>query len=1159
MSEPMRTSRARLRRGAVSAIAVTAVVAAGLGTSSAATAADGDSQLRAQLQKRADRAPRVDKGATPAPSVGIDRRIDSDLAKAKGPVSVMVELDTQSGAQAFTRNKSRGQRVATGAERDARAASRAQASKVVGSFGKSATKAKELYRASGVYSGVAVTTDASRLKALSSLPGVKAIHTLTPKSLSNASSVPLVGAPAAWAGSAAGTGKGVKVGVIDTGIDYTHTDFGGTGDYKTADAKDTQPGWETAKVVGGYDFAGDSYNADPASADFEPVPTPDPNPLDCNGHGTHVSGTSAGYGVNKDGSTYAGPWNTQTPSKQFEIGPGVAPQASLYGLRVFGCEGSTNLVIPALEWAFDHDLDVVNMSLGSSYGSPQDPDAVASNNLSAAGTVVVASIGNSGDVYEIGGSPGNATRAIAVAASDDGASVNDAFRVDSPADVEPADPIDGQRDNLFAASRSIAYAWGTKPDVTNQPLSIVGDWSQAPSDANNIDGCTAYSAADTAKIKGTIVMQMWLDGDGRRCGSKVRADNAAAAGAVGDVMGSDSNTFSAGITGSELIPAELVVKQGTDAILAALAKGEVRGTLSYALRNTVTLKDSSLVDMLASFSSRGIGVAGSVKPDVAAPGASIFSASVGTGHEGETESGTSMAAPHVAGQAALVVAAHPGWTPEQVKAAIMNTATEDVHTGANKTGPAYGPERVGAGRIRVDRSVTSPVLAYNKDDAGAVSVSFGPVEATRNLTLTKTVSVQNTGDATAGYKVAYRAAHDTPGAAYSVTPRQVTVPAGTTKQVTVTLKVKRAALRHVQDPTTDSDPLGIGLTRSFRTDASGRVVLTPTSGGNVLRVPVWSAPRPASAMSQADRVTLAPSGLLQKGQVTLSGSPVAQGTGASQYTSTVSGFQLQMQSKRLPDCLGTTGEDTTTCVQFPDDRAGDLKYAGSASDAPSYAAAGLDPYAGYSADSACTANCTLPPAMLSFGISTWGPWRTAAGNAEFDIYLDGNGDKTPDAVVYNTRLRTTDDYDYFVSTTLSLPAGKVIDQELTNVSDGSFENGLFNSDAIVMPVSLYSLAQAKVIKPGASVGYQVVGFSSETGLADGDTSATAEWKKIDVGSPGLQVTGDGGLATLNTDAPRQKLDVTRNPRTATVDKPQGLLLLHHLNATGDRAQVVDVR
>ena len=78
----------------------------------------------------------------------------------------------------------------------------------------------------------------------------------------------------------------------------------------------------------------------PATA--PPVPVPDPNPLDCEGHGSHVAGTTAGLGVTKAGDTYTGGYSTDIDPATMSIGPGVAPGASLYALKVFGCEGDTS-------------------------------------------------------------------------------------------------------------------------------------------------------------------------------------------------------------------------------------------------------------------------------------------------------------------------------------------------------------------------------------------------------------------------------------------------------------------------------------------------------------------------------------------------------------------------------------------------------------------------------------------------------------------------------------------------------------------------------------------------------------------------------------------------------------------------------------------------
>lgn len=1150
------TSRGPRRRrglvGTVSAGAATALAAATLGVPPAGAAP------HATVKHRIDKPlPSSVKGAGSL-ALGTQRtagdRVDQDLRRATGTVDVMLELDAAPAVRAFGLARGRGVAAAKSAARSQTAAVRTAQRAVESHFGAGATRARTLYRAHAAYAGIAVQTDASRLAALASLPGVKAVHRLTPKSTSNSSSVPLIGAPKAWAGRD-DTGEGIRIGIIDTGIDYTHADFGGEGTTAAFEAAKASTAFlGTPKVVGGYDFAGDDYDGDdPAS-----VPVPDRNPLDCEGHGSHVAGTTAGLGVAADGSTWTGGYADPIDPEQVRIGPGVAPGANLYALKVFGCEGSTNLVGQALDWAADPNgdgdvsdhLDVVNMSLGSSYGSPQDPDSVASNNLAVLGTVVVASIGNSGDVYEVGGSPGNARRVLGVAASDDGDDVVDGLKVDSPTGIEPADTIDGHQDDVFAALRSDSYGWATEAGATDAPVVTIGDWSKPVDGSNDIDGCDPYSSADASTVAGKVVMLWWLDGNGRRCGSQARADEAYAAGAAGVIYGSDSNAFSAGVLGDAHIPAMLLVKQGRDAIKARLdASAEVRVTMTNALRNAVTVRNPGAVDQLAGFSSRGVGVAGGVKPDVTAPGVTTFSVAVGTGDEGVAESGTSMASPHVAGEAALVRAAHPGWTVEEVKAAIMNTATQDVFVGPGHTGETYGPERVGSGRVVADAAVDTATLAYVTDDPGAVSVSFGPVAVTTaTRTLTKTVRVVNKRPTqVAEYALDYVAAHPTPGVTYTLSPSQVRVPAGGSVDVRVTATFTRSALQAVSDPTVDSDPLQIGFMTNQRTDAGGRIVLSPvggTSGGD-LRVPVWSAPRPASSMRAAAGATVTGSGTVQHAFLPLTGSGVdnaedPEDPGPEDYASTVSTFQLQATSPRIPDCSPSRVLD---CLETADDRGADLRYVGSASD---WAAWG---------------DQDKGNALLTFGISTHGPWRTPASEVEFDVYLDTDGDGTADAVAYTTRYATaTDDYDYFLTELVDLRAGHVgdvIDDQLTNGVDGSFDTNLFNSDSLAMPVSIEALLGAGLVPSAASrVRYWVASYS-QSGQVDTVGSAVAPLT-VSLASPGLSAFGDYGTL-LNTDLPGATLDVYRDAASASVDKPQGLLLLHHLNTDGARAQVVTVK
>ena len=156
---------------------------------------------------------------------------------------------------------------------------------------------------------------------------------------------------------------------MDTGIDIDHPDLGGGG----TNGGTTFP---SARVIAGWDFVGDAFNADPASPAYNPVATPDANPDDCGGHGSHVAGIVGARGAVK----------------------GVAPNVSFGAYRVFGCSGSTtaDIMIAAMERALADGMDVLNMSIGSTYQWPEYPTAKAATRLVNKGVVVVASAGNSG-------------------------------------------------------------------------------------------------------------------------------------------------------------------------------------------------------------------------------------------------------------------------------------------------------------------------------------------------------------------------------------------------------------------------------------------------------------------------------------------------------------------------------------------------------------------------------------------------------------------------------------------------------------------------------------------------------------------------------------------------------------------------------------------
>lgn len=1162
--------------------------------------------------------------------------IDAMLMHQHGRVDVMLQLADAPAVVPFaavraSKNRPVAARVAAFSAQTARISSRQQ--QVASYFSRSATRSQQLFSLHNLYNGIAVRTDASRLVALARVPGVIGVHALVPKKLLNSATVPLIGAPAVWqgvAGAGSNIGTGMKIGIIDTGIDYTHKDFGGPGTvaaYKAALATDTQaPNYPDPKVAGGFDFAGDAYDGsaglpgDPDTNATDAVPHPDANPLDCSGHGTHVAGTAAGYGVATDGTTYRGGYSQlagltqQQYSALFKIGPGVAPGATLYALKIFGCGSETgtssDLIASALDWAAQIQsngkprLDVVNMSLGADFTTATDPDAVAANNASLAGVTVVAAAGNAGDLFNAAGAPGNAIRAISVAASNDTQDLLDGVNFSDAGDKSLASG------NPWPAEESVSFDWANRPDVT-APLAIIGTATDAttwrtPGANNNSDGCDPLSAADAAKVTGKIALLSWTDNDAsRRCSSAVRTDNVAAAGAAGVVIDNDEDQFAAGLLGDAQIPAVITTKTAGDKALADVFAGHsVTATLSYQLHNAVPLTHPATANAVADFSSRGGSIPGSVKPDVTAPGVTVFSANFGTGFDGISDGGTSMATPHVAGVAALVRAAHPTWAPEQVKAAIMDTATQDVYavaadgSSADKTKP-LAPERVGAGRVVADAAVADNVLAYLTGGSGAVSVSFGPVAATQTETLSKSVTVANQTANTVSYSLSYDAINTNPGATYTVSQTDcsaagpsasVTVAPGSTAQVAVCLTIDPSKLTSHPDPTLTLKPTLAApydvfsgqIERDFVTTASGRLVLTNTADHSTLRVPVYAAPRPASAMSAPSAMTLNSAGI---GTLALTGTGVNRAPSGtdSAVQSFVDAFELQATSGALPTCSPSGAG--TNCLMTPDDKAADLKYVGYASEAPFYNQA-FGSGAAWSLNPA--GDGSVPPALGYFGIAMQADWNSP-DYPLVEVLLDLNNDNDPDAVLYNLRVPGTDIFLSELASVVHDPQlgdvpGNIYDDQNINLEDGARDMNVFNSDVMTLPFTLAALAKLASdehlanLSTSPRISYAVDSGDGETGFVDsvGDPTEGQSELSVNLAQPGLTasdvssadsvchgvaLTTPQCLPTLNEDQP---LDSKGAPISLTVyksseyaaDHPQGILLLHHLNVDGQRAQVV---
>jgi minor extracellular serine protease Vpr len=677
--------------------------------------------------------------------------------------------------------------------------------------------AKVLAQYQHALNGIKVEVDRSKIAALAKLPGVVSVHPVGTYNRTNAVSVPFIGAPAVWQGIPGFRGEGIKIAIIDTGIDYTHANFGGPGTvaaFNTAFANSAAPADPTMfgpgapKVKGGTDLVGDSYDANPNNATYQPVPHPDPNPLDCAstspnvGHGSHTAGTAAGFGV-LNNATYGGPYNSAAYQQHFQIGPGVAPKADIYAVRVFGCAGSTDVVTEAIEWAVANNMDVISMSLGSDFGDANTSDAIAVHNAVLAGITVVSASGNAGPAPYITSSPASGTGGITAAAMDG----------------TPGFP-----------GANIALNTGPTVLAINANNALLPGGSLPIIVLRNPDNSISLGCNDSeyAGVAGKLVVT--LRGV---CARVARAQMGQAHGAAAVVM---INTDAGFPPFENAIPGVTIPFLGVPSTNGNTVAAAASATLSLA-----GIIPNPGFETIASFSSGGPRYGDSLfQPSVAAPGVSVFSTASGTGTSGQSLSGTSMATPHIAGVAALVRQAHPDWSELAQRAAITQTGDRFQMVG-------YSARLAGTGVVQPLPATQTQAVVLGTASAPE-PLSFGFTEVTTsNYAALRTLDIRNNGTAPIQFNVKVTQAG---GAPHTVSPASagIIVPPQSDALLPVKIFVPGATIGATHP---------LGTINGFK-DVAGTVTLTPAdpamNGGASLNVPYYLVPRARSLVAVSHNV-----------------------------------------------------------------------------------------------------------------------------------------------------------------------------------------------------------------------------------------------------------------------------------------------------------------
>jgi minor extracellular serine protease Vpr len=600
----------------------------------------------ASLQPVRRAGPRLRAGTIALPAGHADGRVRVVVRLAEPPLAALRRLQSV-GSSA---------RLDTGS-RSARAylaqLARAQAS-AAAALRRAIPEAVVQERFRIVLDGLAVSLPARSLPRLTRLPFVTRVYPSARYTLATNRNPQLIGADALAATTGA-RGDGIKIGVVDDGIDQTNPFFAPDGFSYPAGFPKGETSYTTPKVIVARVFPGPNAGKagnlplDPASS-F---------------HGTHVAGIAAG-----DAGTNA-PAGADHPAVSGLTG--VAPRAFLGNYRVFtvptpiGHVANTPEIIAAFEAAVADGMDVINFSGGGAQTDPANDAMIETvRNVAAAGVVPVIAAGNDRDDFGLGtvGSPGTAPEAITVAAVS-----NDEVFAPTLAGTLPGAPTQipyEPSENALKAGNATLVDVGSV--VAGSGVPVERHLCGAANDPNGLVNPLARHSLDGA----VVLVSRGI------CTFTSKARRAAEAGAVG-ILVVDNRAGEA-----NRIPVRLAVPGGMVADLdgarlrAYVAPLDGRAPIQVGTQVEDVLTGRGGV--LTSFSSAGPSDFGhALKPDLAAPGGQILSSTLGTQGPFAVFDGTSMATPHVAGAAALLRQLHPGWSVAQVKSALVSTA-----------GPAYG-------------------------------------------------------------------------------------------------------------------------------------------------------------------------------------------------------------------------------------------------------------------------------------------------------------------------------------------------------------------------------------------------------------------------------------------------------------------------------------